>query len=281
MTSARRSVVQCVVCALCATAVACSSSSSVGLSADSGAVSKAPSTDAGLGGGNTITVPNSGGADAMTGALPDASTFAPPPTNDGSVTPMDATPPTTEASVPPPTDASKPDTSTPTDAGVGVSAPTTCAEADEGIGCCAGSTNYFCNNDGVSVGMTPCATGTVCGWSATDDDYECVPPPATSDPSGTSPLACGAGTPLTDGGTITTDAGTGIPTTCTAADDTVGCCGSDGKNYYCAAGSTTVKSKACSSGEVCSWSSLKSYYECVAGTTSEADPSGTYPLACE
>jgi hypothetical protein len=183
----------------------------------------------------------------------------------------------------PPTDASasRPDSSTTTDASTGVSAPTTCTEADQGIGCCVGSTNYFCDNDGVTVGMTPCATGTVCGWSATNDYYECVPPPATSDPLGTSPIACGAGTPPTDGGTVTTDSGTGIPTTCTAADDTVGCCGSGGTNYYCATGSTTVKSKVCGSGEVCTWSTSKSYYECVTGTTSEADPSGTYPIACE
>jgi hypothetical protein len=46
----------------------------------------------------------------------------------------------------------------------------------------------------------------------------------------------------------------GIPTTCAEANGTIGCCGSDGRDYYCATGSTTVKA----TGSVCTWNAMKS-----------------------
>jgi hypothetical protein len=58
--------------------------------------------------------------------------------------------------------------------------PTTCAEADGEVGCCGpDGQNYYCG-DGV----------TVCGWSSSEGYYDCVAPPATSDPSGTYSIAC-------------------------------------------------------------------------------------------
>jgi hypothetical protein len=68
--------------------------------------------------------------------------------------------------------------------------PTTCAEADGEVGCCGpDGQNYYCG-DGVTVTPVTCAVGTVCGWSSSEGYYDCVAPPATSDPSGTYSIAC-------------------------------------------------------------------------------------------
>jgi hypothetical protein len=68
--------------------------------------------------------------------------------------------------------------------------PTTCTQADGEIGCCGpDGQNYYCG-DGVTVTPVMCAAGTVCGWSATEGYYDCVPPPSTSDPSDTYAIAC-------------------------------------------------------------------------------------------
>jgi hypothetical protein len=68
-----------------------------------------------------------------------------------------------------------------------------------------------------------------------------------------------------------------VPTTCAEADETVGCCAGD-VLYYCK--TTTLTSKTCSGTDVCGWSTTYSDYGCVA-PPGGADPSGTYPLACE
>lgn len=75
-----------------------------------------------------------------------------------------------------------------------------------------------------------------------------------------------------------TGGGGGIPTTCAQANSAIGCCGSDGKSYYCAAGSTTVTSKACASGTTCGWNTAKMYYSCVA---SPGTPPASDPMACQ
>jgi hypothetical protein len=74
---------------------------------------------------------------------------------------------------------------------------------------------------------------------------------------------------------VTTDSV--IPTTCTEADNAVGCCAGN-VLYYCM--TTTLATKTCTGSEVCGWDSSKGYYDCVAAPGG-ADPSGTYPLACE
>lgn len=72
-----------------------------------------------------------------------------------------------------------------------------------------------------------------------------------------------------------------IPTTCTQADSTYGCCGPNNTNYYCGTNTpTTVSSTACTGTKVCGWNATKGYYDCVAPPAS-ADPSGVYPLACQ
>jgi hypothetical protein len=77
------------------------------------------------------------------------------------------------------------------DGAVGGGTPTTCAQAYGVVGCCgANGDNYYCKADAGTVTMTACATGKVCGWNATDMYYGCVAPPATTDPSGTNPIAC-------------------------------------------------------------------------------------------
>jgi hypothetical protein len=68
-----------------------------------------------------------------------------------------------------------------------------------------------------------------------------------------------------------------VPTTCTEADDTIGCC--DGKDlYYCK--TTTVTKKACTGSDVCGWDSKADYYDCV-DPPGGADPSGKHPIACK
>ena len=141
--------------------------------------------------------------------------------------------------------------------------------------CCASETK--CAN---SSACTTCVTAkTPAASCSSNADYKAFIACASGDCN----TACGG---TTDGGTPTGgDAGGatggGTPTTCAQADTTVGCCGANGDNYYCAsATSTTVSKTACATGKVCGWSASKMYYECVSGTA-EADPSGTYPIACK
>ena len=74
-----------------------------------------------------------------------------------------------------------------TDAGGVV--PATCAQSSEGYGCCVGKHLYYCNLLSSVVEQT-CTGSKVCGWSASEGYYDCVPPPSEPDPSGTYPLAC-------------------------------------------------------------------------------------------
>ena len=71
----------------------------------------------------------------------------------------------------------------------------------------------------------------------------------------------------------------GIPTTCAEANSSIGCCGSDGKEYYCKTGATTVSASTCTAGNVCGWNATKGYYACVPAPGG-ADPSGMNPMAC-
>jgi len=81
----------------------------------------------------------------------------------------------------------------PKDASTG-QGPTTCSQADNTVGCCVGKVNYYCTASGV-LDTTTCAGTTVCGWNSTRGYYACVAPPASSDPSGTYPIACGGTSP--------------------------------------------------------------------------------------
>ena len=72
-------------------------------------------------------------------------------------------------------------------------APTSCAQADNQVGCCSGEVLYYCGNAGGPVKTVTCSAGTVCGWNATDGDYDCVAPPGGVDPSRMYPIACGVG----------------------------------------------------------------------------------------
>ncbi len=235
---------------------------------DAGGVVIVGSADAGL---PSITIP-SPAPDSGGSSGPDTGGSAPAP---------DASPPPP----PPPADAGTPvdaahvDSSTP-DAATGA-VPTTCAETDGVTGCCGpGGVNYFCASDGVTVSSATCPSGQVCTWSAANMDYECAAAPAQADPSGTYPMACVAGAPLDAGAPVDASSG-GTPTTCAQANATIGCCGANGDNYYCATGSSTVKATACGAGKVCTWSASKGYYACATGTTSAADPSGVNPIACQ
>jgi hypothetical protein len=78
------------------------------------------------------------------------------------------------------------------------------------------------------------------------------------------------------GSTSSGSASGGAPTTCNEANNSTGCCYNN-TNYYCSSSGTTVSSKACSSGEVCTWDSSKSYYGCATGT---AMSGSGQPLAC-
>jgi hypothetical protein len=69
----------------------------------------------------------------------------------------------------------------------------TCNDTNSGIGCCdSAGVLHYCNTQ-MTVTDQPCTGGTVCGWSAANGYYDCVPPPGGADPSGTNPIACGGG----------------------------------------------------------------------------------------
>jgi hypothetical protein len=128
-------------------------------------------------------------------------------------------------------------------------------------GLCASSGSGSGTGTGVGTGTgTGVGTGTGTGTGVGTDAGT-----GTGSGAGTD-AGTGTGSGVgTDAGTGTgTGSGTGtgaagIPTTCAEANGTIGCCGSDGKDYYCATGSTTVKATACATGSVCTWNGTKSY----------------------
>jgi hypothetical protein len=88
-----------------------------------------------------------------------------------------------------------------------------------------------------------------------------------------------------DSGASSYDGGEGsVPTTCAEADGVAGCCGPNETNYYCTSSApTTVVSKRCPSGTVCTWGKGPQgayLYECLEAAISTSDPSGTYPILC-
>jgi hypothetical protein len=90
-----------------------------------------------------------------------------------------------------PTDSGAPMDTGPTSEGGTGSIPTTCAQAYNVTGCCGpNGDNYYCPSDGGALTKTVCAAGKVCGWNASKKYYGCVTGPATTDPSGTNPIAC-------------------------------------------------------------------------------------------
>ncbi|MFS8071602.1 MAG: hypothetical protein ACMG6S_34975 [Byssovorax sp.] len=78
--------------------------------------------------------------------------------------------------------------------------PVTCEDVNGSKGCCdTDGVLHYCNSKMNIVNRT-CPAGQVCGWSTTGNYYECVAPPATSDPSAQVPMACGGGSSSTTGG---------------------------------------------------------------------------------
>ncbi len=67
----------------------------------------------------------------------------------------------------------------------------TCEQVSDVVGCCNTklSAVTYCNAAGTVV-VYPCAKGTVCGWVASDLEYECVSPPGGADPLGVFPQFC-------------------------------------------------------------------------------------------
>jgi hypothetical protein len=95
--------------------------------------------------------------------------------------------------------------------------------------------------------------------------------------SGSTSSSGGSGS--SSGGSSSSSGGTTAPITCAEADQAVGCCVAN-TVYYCKTSASSITSKTCSSGEVCGWDSAESYYYCVTAPGG-ADPSGTYPQACD
>ncbi len=69
----------------------------------------------------------------------------------------------------------------------------------------------------------------------------------------------------------------GVPTTCAAADNAIGCCVGNSR-YYCS-GTSVLTDDCTTNSKVCGWSTTYANYGCV-DSPGGADPSGTYPLAC-
>jgi hypothetical protein len=72
-----------------------------------------------------------------------------------------------------------------------------------------------------------------------------------------------------------TDAGLVIPTDCSQAYQTTGCCAGN-VLYYCLAGSSTLTIRACTGTKVCGWGG--SYYDCV---SPPATSGAGHPIVCK
>jgi hypothetical protein len=87
-----------------------------------------------------------------------------------------------------------------------------------------------------------------------------------------------------DGGSSTSTSSTtgsssgGVPATCVAAHDNIGCCNDD-TVYYCKTGETTLTATSCTGSKVCGWEASESFYTCVAAPGG-ADPTNANPEAC-
>ena len=73
-------------------------------------------------------------------------------------------------------------------------------------------------------------------------------------------------------------AGNVIPTTCSQAHEYPGCCGPDGKVYWCEQNGTMVQSLVCDAGKVCGWDATSMLYNCT--TAASSDPTGANPKSC-
>jgi hypothetical protein len=144
---------------------------------------------------------------------------------------------------------------------------------------------------GIGLGTgTGVGTGTGAG-PGTDSGADSGTDGATGSDSGAdagtdsgSDAGTGTGSGTGSGSGTGTGSGTGvggsIPTTCAKANNAIGCCGPNGKLYYCTGSGTggTPTAKTCSSGEVCGWDTAKGYFYCV--TTPGTPPDGG-SIACE
>jgi hypothetical protein len=228
-------------------------------------------TDGGPGSGGSID----GGAPSPT---PDPGTGAPTP-DPGSADAGGSTPPdpgTADAGTSPPPSAAPP--------------PTSCVDVGT-KGCCSadGTTNYYCGTGVVKSKV--CAAGTTCGWDATKSWYGCVTGSGGADPTGTYPLACGAGSsppPATDAGTSppppATDAGTPTGTSKCAAAGTSCIDATGAGDYGCFApgpafpsgAKTCLSTTSCPTGYSC-WSASAGATSgsCIQDCTTSTAPSPT------
>ena len=82
------------------------------------------------------------------------------------------------------------------------------------------------------------------------------------------------------GATASTSAtgGGGGPLTCNDTNGGAGCCDGGGVLHYCDP-MMNVVDHVCDPGQVCGWSKVNSYYDCVAPPV-KSDPSNQFPIAC-
>jgi hypothetical protein len=144
-----------------------------------------------------------------------------------------------------------------------------------------------CSDTGtlLTYGAAGTCTSGECLYTPVATACDSAPANATSSCSdGACGFTCDSGYARSGDACVAT-ASTSVPTTCAAADQDIGCCGPSGVNYYCGATTDTAPTAAaCPAGSVCSWGTDgdgNSYYGCNAGTVATADPSGTYPIACQ
>ena len=74
-----------------------------------------------------------------------------------------------------------------------------------------------------------------------------------------------------------TDAGPVIPTDCSQAYQTYGCCAGN-VLYYCLTPTSTLTTRACTSGKVCGWDSAGPFYNCV---SPPATSGAGHPIVCK
>lgn len=217
-----------------------------------------------------------GGSDTGTGPVIIAATdsggsgggqdVSSPPTMDATVT-MDSTAPTMDVAVPPPMDSGN----TSHDAGMMTGDAGGCGFTTGVAACDSCLTASCCTSE------TACASDTTCSMCET------AATPASSCSTNAKANAfntCASTNCASQCGASGGDAGGGVPTTCAAANQGIGCCANN-VNYYCTTSGTVGMTDCSSLGKTCSWSGTQGDYTCTGASTPKSDPSGTNPIACQ
>ena len=101
---------------------------------------------------------------------------------------------------------------------------------------------------------------------------------SSSSSSSTSSTSTSSTSSTSTSSSSSTSSSTGGPLTCDSVDGAVGCCDSQGVNWFCDI-QMQVQRVPCAGGTACGWDAAHGWYDCVP-PPGGADPTNTYPMAC-